>query len=257
VVIQLVPALRRRFLAYGSRATSSGKSDPAPQHEKTSISRLLDYAASFQVPHNYFTHFYVLSVACSLFWAWHLRIWQAQTQFQVVWALMLLQGVRRMLESYAYTSSSKSTMWCAHWIIGLVFYLTMNVAIFAESHDKEPGIWAVSIMAPAILTAHALQHSYHAYLYRLRSQNKGYQLPSHPSFPNLVCPHYTCEIAIYVLLSFLSAPQGQLVNWTVVCGAIFVISNLGVTAAGTKEWYVEKFGKDKVGARTVMIPFIW
>jgi 3-oxo-5-alpha-steroid 4-dehydrogenase 3 len=257
VVIQLVPALRRRFLAYGSRATSNGKSDPIPQHEKTPISRLLDYAASFQVPHNYFTHFYVLSVACSLFWAWHLRIWQAQTQFQVVWALMLLQGVRRMLESYAYTSSSKSTMWFAHWVLGLVFYLTMNIAIFAEGPDKEPGIWAVSIMAPAILTAHALQHSYHAYLYRLRTENKGYQLPSHPLFPDLLCPHYTCEVAIYALLSILAAPRGRVVSWTLLCGTIFVATNLGVTAIGTKEWYAEKFGQDKVGPRRRMIHGLW
>jgi 3-oxo-5-alpha-steroid 4-dehydrogenase 3 len=210
-----------------------------------------------QVPHNFFTHFYLTSVASSLFWGWRQRVWDVQGQMQVVWALMLLQGVRRLLEARAYTSTSKSTMWVAHWILGIFFYLAMNLSIWVEGSVKAPGPWATAVMVPAVLTAHALQHSYHAYLYRLRSADKGYQLPSHPSFPNIVCPHYTCEIAIYVLLSFLSAPQGQLVNWTVVCGAIFVVSNLGVTAAGTKEWYDEKFGKDKVGARTIMIPFIW
>lgn len=199
----------------------------------------------------------MLSVACSLFWGWHLRLWQAQTQFQVVWALMLLQGVRRMSESYAYTSSSKSTMWFAHWMLGLLFYLAMNVAIFAEGQDKQAGMWTTSILAPAILTAHALQHSYHAYLYRLRTENKGYQLPSHPLFPNLLCPHYTCEVVIYTLLSFLAAPVGQVVNWTVVCGAIFVVTNLAVTAIGTKEWYAEKFGLEKVRHRSKMIPGIW
>jgi 3-oxo-5-alpha-steroid 4-dehydrogenase 3 len=199
-----------------------------------------------QVPHNFFTHFYLTSVASSLFWGWRQRVWHAQGQMQVVWALMLLQGVRRLLEARAYTSTSKSTMWVAHWILGIFFYLAMNLSIWVEGSVKAPGPWATAVMVPAVLTAHALQHSYHAYLYRLRSADKGYQLPSH-----------TCEIAIYVLLSFLSAPQGQLVNWTVVCGAIFVVSNLGVTAAGTKEWYDEKFGKDKVGARTIMIPFIW
>ena len=170
---------------------------------------------------------------------------------------MLLQGVRRMLESYAYTSTSKSSMWFAHWILGLVFYLTINVAIWIEGHDKEPGIWATSVLAPAVLTAHALQHSYHAYLYRLRTENNGYQLPSHPFFPNLLCPHYTCEVAIYALLSFLAAPRGRIVNWTLVCGTIFVATNLGVTAIGTKEWYAEKFGRDKVGPRRRMIPGIW
>jgi 3-oxo-5-alpha-steroid 4-dehydrogenase 3 len=255
-----VPALRSRFLAYGSRATSNGKSDPATAPKpvnKSAIDQLLDLAATIQVPHNYFTHFYITSVACSLFWAWWLRLWDASGQLQVVWALMLLQGVRRMLESYAYTSTSKSSMWFAHWILGLVFYVATNIAIWIEGPPKDWGPWAGAIVLPAIPAAHVFQHSYHAYLYRLRTANKTYQLPSHPLFSNLLCPHYTCEVAIYALLSLLAAPQDRIVNWTLVCATIFVATNLGVTAVGTKQWYAEKFGWDKVGPRKRMIPGIW
>lgn len=209
------------------------------------------------MPHNFFTHFYVLSVACSLFWGWWLQIWAANGQLQVVWGLMLLQGVRRMLESNAYTSTSKSKMWFAHWLLGLVFYLTINVAIWVEGPAGSPTSWASAVLVPAILTAHALQHSYHAYLYHLRTKYQGYQLPTHSVFSNLLCPHYTCETAIYLLLSFVGAPTGRIVNWTLACGTIFVAVNLGVTAIGTKEWYVEKFGKDKVGPRKRMVPGIW
>jgi 3-oxo-5-alpha-steroid 4-dehydrogenase 3 len=218
----------------------------------------LDAAAAIQVPHNYFTHFYIVSVTCSLFWGWWLRLWDAPGQMQVVWALMLLQGVRRMLESHAYTSTSKSTMWFVHWLLGLVFYTGTNMAIWIEGPpDETRGPWVAAITVPAILTAHVLQHSYHAYLYNLRTASKGYQLPSHPMFSNLLCPHYTCEVAIYTLLSFLAAPQGCLVNWTVFCAMIFVATNLAITAAGTKEWYAEKFGRDKVASRKRMIPGIW
>jgi 3-oxo-5-alpha-steroid 4-dehydrogenase 3 len=223
----------------------------------SALGQLLDTAAAVQVPHNYFTHFYITSVACSLFWGWWWQLWHAQGQMQAVWALMLLQGVRRMLESYAYTSSSRSTMWFAHWVLGLVFYITMNVAIWIEGLDKEPGPWTAAVLVPMVLTAHVLQHSYHAYLYRLRTENKGYQLPSHPLFSNLLCPHYTCEIAIYAVLSVLAAPRARLVNWTMVCGTVFVATNLGVTAVGTKEWYAEKFGRDKVGPRKRIVPGIW
>lgn len=221
------------------------------------LDQLLDRAAAIQVPHNYFTHFYITSVACSLFWAWWLRVWEGNSQLQLVWFLMLLQGVRRMLESYAYTSSSKSSMWFAHWILGLLFYLTINIAIWIEGLDGSPSFWAAAVLVPAILTAHMLQHSYHAYLYRLRTGNKGYQLPSHPIFSNLLCPHYTCEVVIYVLLSLLAAPHGRLLNWTLFCGTIFVATNLGVTAVGTKEWYTQKFGMAKVGPRRRMIPGVW
>ncbi|KAH7082148.1 hypothetical protein FB567DRAFT_551132 [Paraphoma chrysanthemicola] len=254
----LVPALRSRFLAYGSRATSRGKSGPAVDAaEKSAVVKLLDYAATFQVPHNYFTHFYITSVACSLFWRWKLRVWDESGLSQVAWTLMLLQGARRMIESWAYTSSSKSTMWFAHWILGLVFYITINMAIWIEGPARGAGSWAMAALVPAILTAHTLQHSYHAYLYRLRTKNNGYQLPSHPLFTNLLCPHYTCEVAIYALLSFLAAPEAKWVNWTLVCGTIFVATNLGVTAVGTKQWYADQFGQDKVGPRKRMIPFIW
>lgn len=162
-----------------------------------------------------------------------------------------------MLESVAYTSSSKSKMWFAHWLLGLVFYLTINVAIWIEGPTGSRVSWTSSALVPAILTAHVLQHSYHAYLYQLRAENKGYQLPRHPVFSNVLCPHYSCETAIYLLLSFLAAPEGRTINWTLFCGSIFVAVNLGVTAVGTKEWYVEKFGKDKVGPRKRMVPGIW
>ncbi|KAF2125743.1 hypothetical protein P153DRAFT_257293, partial [Dothidotthia symphoricarpi CBS 119687] len=256
LLLQAVPALRTRFLPYGSRATSP---KPAQSGHASIASQLLDYAASIQVPHNYFTHFYIISVSCSLFWGYKLQLWSASAQLQVVWSLMLLQGVRRMLESHVYTSSSKSNMWFVHWLLGLVFYLSINVAIWIEGPDNSLGEmgWKTAVLVPAILTAHMGQHSYHAYLYRLRSANMGYQLPSHLLFPNLLCPHYTCEVAIYALLSFLAAPDGRWVSWTLLCATIFVAINLGVTAMGTKKWYAEKFGVEKVRPRRRMVPWVW
>ncbi|KAF1842885.1 3-oxo-5-alpha-steroid 4-dehydrogenase-like protein [Cucurbitaria berberidis CBS 394.84] len=257
LVLQSVPALRTRFLAYGSRATAPNTTKEHHPQQPSAVTQLLDHVATIQVPHNYFTHFYITSVACSLFWAWKLPLWHARPQLQIVWALMLLQGLRRLLESYTYTSTSKSTMWFAHWILGLAFYVTINIAIWIESPGRIPSDWATAALVPAILTAHALQHSYHDYLYRLRTENKGYQLPSHSLFPNLLCPHYTCEVAIYTLLSFLAAPEGRWVNWTLLCGTVFVATNLGVTAVGTKQWYADKFGLDKVGPRMRMVPGMW
>lgn len=256
-VIQAIPALRRRFLAYGSRATSPSGHPSAAPNQPAIFTQLLDYAATIQVPHNWFTHFYLLSVACSLFWGWWLQIWSACGQLQLVWALMLLQGTRRLLESNAYTSTSTSKMWFAHWLLGLMFYLTINIAIWIEGPAPSLSIWSSAALVPAILTAHVLQHSYHAYLYHLRTSNEGYQLPMHPIFTNLLCPHYSCETAIYFLLSLLAAPEGKAVNWTLFCGAVLVAVNLGVTAIGTKVWYMQKFGKDKVGPRKRMVPGIW
>lgn len=235
-------------------------------------SQLLDYLASLRVPHNYFTHFYVISVLSSLFWAWRMNVhgksWDTLEQVHVAWLLMLLQGIRRLAESYAYTSTSKSSMWFGHWLLGLIFYLTINAAIWAEASVKpevlsEPSQasasthWRITVLPPAILACHALQHTYHAYLYRLRTSHSTYQLPSHPLFPNLLCPHYTCETLIYLLLSLLAVPAGQWVNRTILCASIFVAVNLGVTAHGTKKWYEQRFGVEKVRGRRRMVPWVW
>lgn len=266
----------------------SNVSSPSKQPSRTAIEHLFDTVADIKVPHNYFTHFYILSVACSVFWGWTLwasnglnpeaplRSASAAT-VGLTQLLMLAQGVRRLLESYTYTSGSKSGMWFGHWILGMMFYFTTNIAVWIEgaasfenhipqywllsedaSHRLEGNIgWKWTFLIPAILTAQALQHSYHAYLYRLRTENSTYQLPSHPIFPNLLCPHYTCEVAVYLLLSFLAAPPGRILNWTLFSATVLVLVNLGVTANGTKEWYLEKFGAGKVEKRTRMIPWIW
>lgn len=223
------------------------------------LAQLLDYAAAIQVPHNWFTHFYLLSVVCSLFWGWKLRLWDASTvgrQQCTVWALMLLQGLRRMLESHRFTSTSKSKMWFAHWVLGLLFYLTINVAVWVET-PKQLYAWGSSwIFVPGVLSAHVLQHIYHAYFYDLRTQNKDYQLPE-GIWGNLLCPHYFWEVIIYLNLSFLASPAGSVINWTLACATVFVAINLGVTAVGTKQWYMDKFGREKVGPKKRMVPFMW
>ena len=259
-------------MAYGSRATSP--SEPASRNTSTFLDPLLDCLASFQVPHNYFTHFYILSISCSLFWGW--QQWDFALKSRpayMAWILMLIQGSRRFLESYFFTSQSKSKMWLGHHMLGLIFYLTINVAVWIDEHagsgdwiplrssppQKEPRTfsWKLRVLPAVILGFHGLQHSYHAYLYRLRTENEGYQMPEFPVFPDLICPHYTCETIIYLLLSFLAAPKGETVNWTLLSATVFVAVNLGVTAMGTRGWYLQRFGEKKLRGKKRMIPWVW
>jgi 3-oxo-5-alpha-steroid 4-dehydrogenase len=86
---------------------------------------------------------------------------------------------------------------------------------------------------------------------------KKYSLSDHGLFRYLICPHYTCECLIYLALAVVAAPRGQLVNQTILCAVFFVAVNLGVTAVGTKEWYRQKFGSEKVAGKWAMIPFIF
>lgn len=46
-------------------------------------------------------------------------------------------------------------------------------------------------------------------------------------------------------------------NRTLICAVLFVAVNLGVTAKGTKKWYGEKFGVEKVQGKWRMIPGVF
>ena len=164
LLVNTVPAFRDRYIAYGSRATpidSTQTCGPAGGDEKTTrepgtgsrsiVEYLLDRLACMQVPHGYFQHFYFVSILSSAFWALQFatkgsilghicydsrpdRPAKSMTidQVALTWALMSLQGVRRLLESFLLVKSSASKMWFVHWLLGVAFYLAVGVAVWVE-----------------------------------------------------------------------------------------------------------------------------
>lgn len=218
-------------------------------------------------------------------------------QVTLAWAMMSLQGSRRLYECLAFLKPSSSRMWFGHWLLGILFYTGMSVAVWVESIREcatlPPTINLVNhetaalqkhrfsfddlaIAAPDFRTfvsilifilASGFQHDCHAYLASLKSTSSAsigdqaaksdYKLPEHPAFSGLIAPHYTAECLVYVSLALLATPQGAWLNWTLVCALSFVMINLGVTADGTKDWYGMKFGKKAVQGKSRMIPRVW
>lgn len=144
LTVSIPSSLRSRFLLYGPRATTAGARTPA-------AGGLLDYLATWRVPHSYFTQFYVASVLSSAFWAVqlvyrgalfqaiasrisqeHLQQSMSLTQLIVCWVLLAIQGIRRLWESYIFAKPSSSQMWVVHWVLGIGFYLAAAVAIWIE-----------------------------------------------------------------------------------------------------------------------------
>lgn len=101
------------------------------------------------------------------------------------------------------------------------------------------------------------QFQVHKYLASLTT----YQVPNHHIFvdTNLICPHYECEVKIYLALSVLTARDRRVFNPTMLCAVLFVIVNLGVTADGTKNWLMRKFPKQRIeiAQRRKMLRSIW
>jgi len=111
----------------------------------------------------------------------------------------------------------------------------------------------VAVAVPVFVFAWVNQYRCHKHLAGLRK----YSLPSDGLFSHLVCPHYACECLLYFSLAVAGAPQGQWLNRTLLCVTAFAVVNLGVTAAGTREWYADKFGQEAVAKKWNMIPFVF
>jgi 3-oxo-5-alpha-steroid 4-dehydrogenase 3 len=134
------------------------------------------------------------------------------------------------------------------------FLATLLEKSFDFSHFTiEPPSLRTFVGCLIFILASGVQHDCHAYLASL----KKYSVPEHPVFSRLVCPHYFVECLIYLAISIVAAPAGAILNWTIVCALIFVAVNLGVTADGTREWYVQKFGPDSMSGKWRMIPFVF
>ncbi|KAK8089346.1 3-oxo-5-alpha-steroid 4-dehydrogenase [Apiospora hydei] len=237
-----------------------------------------------KVPHSWFKHFYILSVCSSLFWAAQymsdgtvitlmaraqaksLKSSMTTNQAMLTWLLMLMQGCRRLFECFAILRPSTSKMWIVHWVLGMAYYACINVSVWIEAspsllqpgeipftlRQKQPSANEV-VGTLLFLVAWIMQYRCHKYLAGL----KKYSLPEDGMFRYLICPHYTCECMLYLSLAITAAPEGRLFNQTIICGLMFVATNLGVTAGDTRKWYAEKFGQNSIQQRWNMVPLVY
>ncbi|KAK0285102.1 hypothetical protein LTR35_005304 [Friedmanniomyces endolithicus] len=319
LLVAFISPFRTRFLAYGARTSpsngpSSAKKDKAavknPQSESTLIA-VLDRLADLTVPHSWFTSFYVVCVAWSLVWASQLLIQgplsrlvaayataergatMTARQVVVAWAMLMVQGSRRLYESLEFAKPSKSRMWFVHWVLGIGFYTATGMAVWVEGISAVQAhtfsLDDIAVTGPDLRTfasvllfilASGVQHDCHAYLASLKSkpapspptntvqiserrrdesnESGGYKLPDHPAFAYLIAPHYTAECLIYLSLTMVAAPQGGAwVNLTLACALVFVVVNLGATADVTREWYRGRFGEEAVKGKWRLVPFVW
>lgn len=159
-VVNTFPPLQSRFVNYGARATKIKDEHGKPVENlesKGSFSWLLDRLMIFRVPHSWFIHFYVVSVASSTFWAielarkgsifnflakYHMESSSNEPSMafsQVVWAwmLMTIQGSRRLYECITLGKPSTSKMAGPAWILGILFYLAMGITVWVEGIRKK------------------------------------------------------------------------------------------------------------------------
>jgi 3-oxo-5-alpha-steroid 4-dehydrogenase 3 len=147
----LVPSFRRQIMNYGSRSINAvQRTEETAKHTKSRLASFLDYISSFRVSHAWFTHFYVVSVVSSIFWAaqilthgkaFNFFVFHHQTsrtagmtvnQVFLAWSFMTMQGARRLYESITLTKPSQSTMWVGLWLVGIAYYIFISISIWIE-----------------------------------------------------------------------------------------------------------------------------
>lgn len=152
----LIPSFREKIMNYGSRSTTS--------HRPPSSSSLFEYVASIQVPHTWFTHYYIVSVLSSMFWGYQIYTRGpvlgflashahpetskvTANQALLGWLFMAIQGSRRLHESITLTKSSRSTMWFGLWLVGMAYYVVMGTSVWIEGAGKPQ----LAVIGPLIL----------------------------------------------------------------------------------------------------------
>jgi len=271
----LIPPFRDRFLAYGARDPGVSHGENRATKQSSLALQVLNYVATWKVPHSWFVHFYIVSVlssiACfSVFRSGSHSNFLDLATFSSI--LMLVQGTRRLLECFLVTKPSNSRMWIGHYAIGLAFYVVTNIAIWIEAFREDQrkarplsdrGLLLGRFWTPKTLICTWLffysslkQNRYHRYLASLPK----YTVPDESIFRTTIAPHYLAECGIYLSLVLLQAPgeQGRN-NWSLLCALVFVMVNLGVTADETKKWMMAKFPETRkeIEMRWRMIPLLW
>ncbi|KAL3425990.1 3-oxo-5-alpha-steroid 4-dehydrogenase [Phlyctema vagabunda] len=278
----LIEPVKKSMADYGSRAEPADPSiDETPQK---GIPALLQYVASYQVPHSWFVHYYFASVASSLFWGWQILVHgiafrvlasyshgstsggMSVNQVFLTWFFMTVQGARRLYEDITLSKPSQSKMWIGLWLLGIAYYLAVGISVWVEGIPAldvpETPLQLLRFSKASMKTSLAIglfaigsgiQHECHVHLAGL----KKYTLPQHRFFKKIVCPHYTSECLIYIALAIMAAPKGQYLNKTMVSGLIFVIANLAATADSSRKWYIKKFGAENLQERWRMVPYVW
>lgn len=215
------------FLEYGKTLKN---------HSREDINPLLDKVMHFTVPKAYFSHFYILSLILSIITV------TRYYQYPITW-ILLFHSSRRLYETLFVSKYTGSRMNWSHYIVGLWFYSVLHIilGIKLASEDINPNLNMISFCL--FLYSSREQFKTHQILARL----KKYSLPKDRLFQYICCPHYLCEIGIYV--SFVPY------NLEFLFPLIWVIISLSVSAVETRKYYQDKF-KENMVPKYAIIPYI-
>jgi 3-oxo-5-alpha-steroid 4-dehydrogenase 3 / polyprenol reductase len=135
-----IPALRQSLIPYGKTLTGPRKAET-----------WIQWLSTFTLPKNWFWHYYLVSVTCSVFCAVQYFMCSTSNKCMfkclsnvggttvVLWMMMFVQGCRRLYESVYVQKKSGARMLLGHYLVGCSFYVMMNMAVFVEGSRRPKG----------------------------------------------------------------------------------------------------------------------
>ncbi|KAJ1963405.1 Steroid 5 alpha-reductase 3 [Dipsacomyces acuminosporus] len=191
----------------------------------------------------------------------------------------------RLKETVYDQPATKAQMHIGQYGVGVLFYIITPFAVIADSLYS-PGwssgsAWLVLLGIALFVYGSMRQWRCHHILFKLRYESlreeserreaeenskpenadssqptaelPTYKIPTGDLFNYVSCPHYLCEIVIYIAMWFVTSCQSTtllyVIGWEIV--------NLGITAKESQQWYRQTFGDKYPRSRRALVPFIW
>ncbi|KAJ1822102.1 hypothetical protein LPJ56_003134 [Coemansia sp. RSA 2599] len=167
----------------------------------------------------------------------------------------------RLKETVCDQPETSARMHIGQYGVGIIYYVVTPFAVVVDSYVMpgwtRPPAWAA--LAGIALYAYASVHQWrcHHILYKLRRramlQSSGYVVPEGDLFSFVACPHFLCEILIYLAIWTATGFQATTLVWTI----CWTVINLGITARETQQWYRRTFGSKYPRSRKALVPYMW
>lgn len=264
----------------------------ATSYGKLRDAKLSSWWSSLTLPKYMFTHFYAVAVAWNGFLLALSAVYGtcytqqmfgvaearcAQPRVILVAALLVqIHVTRRLYEClFVHLFSPRARMHYLVYAFGLIHYLGVGVTLYMPSGTDTPTYYGeLGFLGIAlILGAGFWQNRTHTVLARLRRPRRGqrtkpvvkapkaaaakapanrYSIPSGWGFGTVACPHYTADALVYIGIVLLTGGQ----NVCAAAMALWVVTNLTITATRTREWYRQEFPQYPTTIRAIW-PGMW
>lgn len=271
LVIKLYAPLND-LLLYGK--TTGNKRNKSNGGDGGVITETVEQLESITVPKSWFSHYYVFYLVTTLFLKWTLVnnkpvvdfVYLLMNPLRIILPLkyknyllinhlILLQAIRRTGESFFVTRFGKgSRINFLHYLVGISFYALasfnnflslvpyyhagLNTKIDIRNHLHYKDYILVGIFVGVSMW----QFVSHQHLATLRK----YTLPN---FKYISSPHYTSEMAIYLLMFLISVKnvakaeiKRDNITINYLMAFAFVFTNLSISALETHKYYRQRFG---------------